>query len=130
MLFGIPNLDLQGEVNIAKPYTFSHNTTFGNYSGYRQPIGHPLGANFNELIGIIRYQPLPRLNLAGKLIVMKTGRDTTACGRQLGRRHPEVEHEAIPRRRQRDCAKFRMISCTAPLWRRGSLSTMCLLKEH
>jgi hypothetical protein len=74
--FGVPNLDFQGEVNIAKPYTFSHNTTFGNYSGYRQPIGHPLGANFNELIGIVRYQPLPRLNLAGKLVIVQTGRDT------------------------------------------------------
>lgn len=74
--FGIPNLDLQGEVNVAKPYTFSHNTSYGNYSGYRQPIGHPLGANFKEFIGIIRYQPLPRLNVAGKLIYAQTGRDT------------------------------------------------------
>jgi hypothetical protein len=74
--FGVPNLDLQGEINIAKPYTFSHNTNYGNYSSYRQPIGHPLGANFKEIIGIVRYQPLPRLNLIGKLIVAQTGRDT------------------------------------------------------
>ncbi|WP_228450744.1 hypothetical protein [Chryseolinea soli] len=75
--FGVPNLDLQGEVNIVRPYTYSHNTTYGNYTSYRQPIAHPLGANFNEVVGILRYQPLRRLNLVGKLIVAKIGRDTT-----------------------------------------------------
>jgi len=75
--FGVPNLDLQGEINIVRPYTYSHNTNFSNYSGYQQPIAHPLGANFNELIGILRYQPLPRLNVIGKLMLIKTGRDST-----------------------------------------------------
>lgn len=75
--FGVPNLDLQGEVNIVRPYTYSHGTTYGNYTSYRQPIAHPLGANFNEVVGILRYQPVRRLNLVGKLIVAKIGRDTT-----------------------------------------------------
>lgn len=74
---GVSNLDLQGEINIVRPYTYSHNTEFGNYTSYNQPIAHPLGANFNEMIGIIRYQPLPRLNITGKLILTKIGRDTT-----------------------------------------------------
>jgi hypothetical protein len=34
-----------------------------------------LGANFTEWVGIVRYQPLPRLNFVGKLSYMKTGRD-------------------------------------------------------
>jgi hypothetical protein len=75
--FGIRNLDLQGEINIVRPYTYSHNTSYGNYTHYRQPIAHPLGANFKEIVGIMRYQPLPRLNLTGKLMMMQTGRDTT-----------------------------------------------------
>lgn len=75
--FGVPNLDLQGEVNIVRPYTYSHNTNYANYTSYRQPIAHPLGANFNEVVGILRYQPVRRLNLVGKLIVSKIGRDTT-----------------------------------------------------
>jgi hypothetical protein len=75
--FGIANLDLQGEVNIVRPYTYSHGTGYANYSSYQQPIAHPLGANFNELIGILRYQPLPRLNLVGKLMVSRIGRDST-----------------------------------------------------
>jgi hypothetical protein len=75
--FGVSNLDLQGELNVVRPYTYSHNTTFGSYSSYRQSIAHPLGANFNEVIGILRYQPIPRLNLVGKLMFVKTGRDST-----------------------------------------------------
>ncbi len=74
--FGIRNLDLQGEINVARPYTFTHNTRYGSYSHYRQPIGHPLGANFTELIGVIRYQPLPRLQLTAKLMVATIGRDS------------------------------------------------------
>jgi hypothetical protein len=76
--FGVPNLDLQAETNIVRPYTYSHNTSYGSYSGYLQPIAHPLGANFKEVIGIVRYQPIPKLNLTGKLVMMQVGRDTTS----------------------------------------------------
>ncbi|MEO1053562.1 MAG: hypothetical protein AAFX87_23205 [Bacteroidota bacterium] len=75
--FGIPNLDLQGEYNVSRPYNYSHNTSFGSYSHYRQPLAHPLGANFREFIGIARYQPTGRLNLTGKLIYANYGTDTT-----------------------------------------------------
>lgn len=75
--FGVSNLDLQAETNIVRPYTYSHTTKYGSYSNYLQPIAHPLGANFKEFIGIARYQPLPRLNLTGKLIYAQIGRDTT-----------------------------------------------------
>lgn len=73
--FGISNLDLQGEINIVRPYTYSHNSRYGNYSGFLQPLAHPLGANFKEMVGIVRYQPVPRLNLTGKLILIDIGRD-------------------------------------------------------
>lgn len=75
--FGVPNLDLQGEVNVVRPYTYTHNTNYGNYSSYRQSIAHPLGANFEELVGILRYQPLPRLYVVGKLTLTNVGRDST-----------------------------------------------------
>jgi hypothetical protein len=74
---GVSNLDVQGEMNVARPYTYSHGTAYGNYSSYRQSVAHPLGANFQELIGIVRYQPLPKLNLTAKLFLIQTGRDTT-----------------------------------------------------
>ncbi|HYC83811.1 MAG TPA: hypothetical protein VEB86_01260, partial [Chryseosolibacter sp.] len=73
--FTIPNLDLQGEINIVRPYTYSHGTNYGNYSHYRQPIAHPLGANFREVVAIMRYQPWPRLQLVAKAIAAQTGSD-------------------------------------------------------
>ena len=73
--FGISNLDLQGEVNLVRPYTYSHGTAFGNYSNYLQPLAHPAGANFKEFVGILRYQPIPRLFLTGKTFLLKTGKD-------------------------------------------------------
>jgi hypothetical protein len=72
---GVSNLDLQAEVNAVRPYTYSHTTQYGNYSNYRQSLAHPLGANFNELIGIVRYQPVPRLNLVAKATYVDIGRD-------------------------------------------------------
>lgn len=75
--FGVANLDLQGEINVIRPYTYSHYTSYGSYSSYKQPIAHPLGANLKELVGILRYQPLPRLNLTGKLVFTTVGRDST-----------------------------------------------------
>jgi hypothetical protein len=76
--FGVSNLDLQAETNIVRPFTYSHTTPYGSYSNYLQPIAHPLGANFKEYIGIMRYQPMPRLNITGKLIYAQIGRDTAA----------------------------------------------------
>ena len=73
--FGLRNLDLQGEFNVARPFTYSHETAFTNYSNYNQPLAHPMGANFNEFVGILRYQPLNRLNIVGKMIVNEFGAD-------------------------------------------------------
>jgi hypothetical protein len=60
---------------VVRPYTYSHGTAYGDYTHYRQPIAHPLGANFQEAVGILRYQPLPKLNIIGKLILIKKGID-------------------------------------------------------
>lgn len=73
--FGISNLDLQAEYNAVRPYTYSHYSQYGSYSNYRQSLAHPLGANFNEWVGIIRYQPFPKLNVIAKTFYAKTGRD-------------------------------------------------------
>ncbi|MBS1754652.1 MAG: hypothetical protein R2765_05440 [Ferruginibacter sp.] len=58
--FGVPNLDIQLETNRVRPFTYSHNDTVANYTHYNQPLAHPLGANFQEFIGIVRYQPAPK----------------------------------------------------------------------
>ena len=72
---GIQNLDLQLEYNLVRPYAYTHFSNFTNYSNYRQPLAHPLGANFTELIVIGRYQPLDRLSFTGKWILASKGAD-------------------------------------------------------
>ncbi len=74
--FGLSNLDLQMEFNIARPYTFAHTDVFTNIAHYRQPLVHPLGANFKELVGIIRYQPTGRLALTCQFNTARYGEDT------------------------------------------------------
>ncbi len=54
-LFKVPRLDLQGEVNIVRPYTYTFRNNLANYAHYGQPLGHPLGANFTEALGIASY---------------------------------------------------------------------------
>jgi len=72
---GIPNLDLQLEGNVVRPFTYAHNNLFTNYAHFLQPIGHPLGSNFYETATIIRYQLIPRLAMTFKGSYIGTGRD-------------------------------------------------------
>jgi hypothetical protein len=74
--FGIDHLDLQGEFNSAQPYTYSHDDPYDGYTHYNQPLAHPLGANFREYIGIVRYQPTSRIYLTARVIHADTGDDT------------------------------------------------------
>jgi hypothetical protein len=75
-VFGVKNLDFQAEYNLARPYTYSHNSTYSNYVNYNLPLAHPLGANFKETLFILRYQPLSRLFLNFTVMSAKHGRDT------------------------------------------------------
>lgn len=74
--FKIPNLDLQFESNRVRPFTYSHYDSISNYTHYNQPLAHPLGANFQEFIGIIRYQPIPKLYICSKTIFYTQGLDS------------------------------------------------------
>jgi hypothetical protein len=76
--FGLKNLDLQGELNLVRPFTYSHFDSVSNYTHYNQPMAHPLGANFVEAIGMVRYQPHPKWTASGRLILWKQGMDTAA----------------------------------------------------
>lgn len=74
--FTIPNLDIQLEANSVRPYTYQHFNPAQTYTNIGTPLAHPLGANFNELISIIRYQPMKRLNIIAKAIYANYGTDT------------------------------------------------------
>jgi hypothetical protein len=75
-VLGIDNLDYQTEWNYARPYTYSHYDD-ANYSHYNQALAHPLGANFEEWSHIIRWQPLKKLQLTGRVIYANLGEDRT-----------------------------------------------------
>ena len=49
-----------------------------NYTHYNQPLAHPLMANFQEYIGIARYQPAPKWTAIAKLIYYQQGRDSSS----------------------------------------------------
>ena len=74
-VLGIEHLDIQAEFNMVRPYAYSHTYTSINYSHYSQPLAHPLGANFQELVGIIYYQPLPKLFVRAQGIMAEYGAD-------------------------------------------------------
>jgi len=73
----INNLDLQVEYNTVRPYTYTHNNKDANYTHYNQTLAHPLGANFKEFIGILRYYPIPKLGLKIKFINASYGADSS-----------------------------------------------------
>ena len=75
-MLGIDHLDGQLEYNVVRPYTYSHRDAYANYTHYNQPLAHPLGANFQEVVALVRYQPMPKLLLKAKLIAAQTGKDT------------------------------------------------------
>jgi len=81
-VFGIKNLDVQAELNIIRPFVYSHWDTTGTFTHYNQPLAHPLGANLREFIALVRYQPIPKLQLVAKVITYKQGLDS--AGRNFG----------------------------------------------
>lgn len=74
-LFGTDHLDLQMEYNCVRPYTYQHFDTNTNYTHYNLPLAHPLGANFEEGLAILRWQPAPRWALEGRAILALKGED-------------------------------------------------------
>ena len=73
--FDIPSLDLQMEFNLARPFHYAYEDPALSYTNYRNPLAHPLGANFREIVMVGRYQPLDKLTLVGKLIYADQGLD-------------------------------------------------------
>ena len=55
MLFRSKSLNYLIETNDAKPYTYSARSAIENYSENGEPLAHPWGANFRELVGLLNY---------------------------------------------------------------------------
>lgn len=71
--FTLPNLDLQGELNVVRPFTYASSDTVSDYTHYNQALAHPMEASFAELIGMATYQPIEKLNIAAKAIYTARG---------------------------------------------------------
>ena len=54
-LFGVKNLFFQAEGSLVRPYTYSHDNPILAYGNLYQPLAHPSGANFYEVLGRIKY---------------------------------------------------------------------------
>ncbi len=82
-LFDIKTLDLQLEYNSVRPYTYSHNQTSetfpdlstSSYSHNNQPLAHPLGANFSEVIFKLRYHPVSKFVIIARYLHSRIGKD-------------------------------------------------------
>ncbi len=88
--FGIDQLDLVAERNVARPYTFTHRGQ-SSYTHFAMPLAHPLGANFNENLLGIDYRPLPRLHLRARLFLIEQGEGTedNVVGENINISHTE-----------------------------------------
>ena len=73
-LLNIRNLSYLVEYNAARPYTYSHFQRITSYSGMGQPLAHPLGANFKEILGILNYS-FGRFDFQGEISRSAYGQD-------------------------------------------------------
>lgn len=75
--FNIPNLDLQFEYNTVRPYMYAYyDDNVSSFTNYGQQIAHPMGANFNEEIITLWYQPVPRITINNNFVLNIFGADT------------------------------------------------------
>lgn len=72
--FGLDQLDLVAERNVARPYTYTHRGQ-SSYTHFGMPLAHPLGANFTENLLGIDYRPYPRLHLRCRLYLIEQGEE-------------------------------------------------------
>ena len=68
----IDRLTLQVEYNYVRPYTYAHHNPEQNYAHYNQPLAHPLGANFSELLFMANYK-WKRFEIDTKMMLAKYG---------------------------------------------------------
>lgn len=74
-VFGVPMLDAQVEFNLVRPYVYAHFNPTSNYANYDQALAHPQGANFHEVLGVLRYRPHHRLGVEINAAYIRRGID-------------------------------------------------------
>lgn len=74
--FGISNLDYTFEYNRVRPFTYQHHSSGTNFVHFNQPMAHPLGANFREVINRVNYMPIPKLHVQMSYMFSVQGLDS------------------------------------------------------
>ena len=72
---GVKNLYLLTEVNQARPFMYTHRSTFTNYEHQGLPLAHPWETNFREFVLMGMYQ-MGRWEVMGRLNMGIRGMDT------------------------------------------------------
>lgn len=54
--FGVNGLNLQLEYNAVEPNTYASDVPLQSYTNYNEALAHPLGNDFQEIVGIINYK--------------------------------------------------------------------------
>jgi hypothetical protein len=91
-IFKVDGLNYLLEYNTAKPYTFSSRKPIINYANYNEPLAHPMGANFRELVGLLNYS-YKRFDFSGELMYAKYGLDI--AGQNYGKNIFEPYTDAV-----------------------------------
>lgn len=52
----IPDLHMLVEGNVVRPFTYTHGSVVQSWTHWSQPLAHPLGANFAEILWRVAYQ--------------------------------------------------------------------------
>jgi hypothetical protein len=74
--FGLKNTDLQLEFNEVRPFTYAADDNVANYTHYNLPLAHPLGANFQEIVAILKLHPANKWYITGQIIHYIHGLDS------------------------------------------------------
>lgn len=54
--FKVPGLFMRLEWDYVRPFTYTHSDTRQNYAHFGQPLAHPYGSNFNEILAQVQYR--------------------------------------------------------------------------
>lgn len=73
-MFGVKGLNYLIETNNVKPYTYSERGPILSFTGNGEPLAHPWGANFRELVGMLNYS-YKRFDFSGEADYGHYGQD-------------------------------------------------------
>jgi hypothetical protein len=93
-LFNVTNLNYLLETNTVRPYTYSERASILNYSANSEPLAHPWGANFREVVALLNYS-YKRINVMGEVDYGHYGLDmgTGNYGKDIFQSYHEPIHE-------------------------------------